>query len=85
LSAFSLARARSLLRARLSSWRTRSRDSLNSRPIAARLLGGPSKPNRARRIVLDTAQLRVLGLQGDVIIDSDVMQLKEAWQRPLRW
>jgi phosphoribosylformylglycinamidine synthase len=35
--------------------------------------------------VLDTAQLRVLGLQGDIIINSDVRQLKEAWQRPLRW
>jgi phosphoribosylformylglycinamidine synthase subunit PurSL len=35
--------------------------------------------------VLDTAQLRVLGLQGDIIINSDVRQLQEAWQRPLRW
>jgi len=35
--------------------------------------------------VLDTAQLRVLGLQGDIIINSDIRQLKEAWQRPLRW
>ena len=35
--------------------------------------------------VLDTAQFTVLGLQGDIIINSDVMQLKEAWQRPLRW
>jgi hypothetical protein len=29
--------------------------------------------------------LRVLGLQGEIIINSDVRQLKEAWQRPLRW
>ncbi len=35
--------------------------------------------------VLDTSQFVVLGLQGDVVINSDVMQLKEAWQRPLRW
>ncbi len=35
--------------------------------------------------VLDTAQFRVQGLQGDVIISSDIQQLKEAWQRPLRW
>jgi len=27
----------------------------------------------------------VLGLQGEVVINSDVVELKEAWQRPLRW
>jgi len=35
--------------------------------------------------VLDTAQLKVTGLRGDVIIASDIAELKEAWQRPLRW
>jgi phosphoribosylformylglycinamidine synthase subunit PurSL len=35
--------------------------------------------------VLNTAQFIVLGLQGDIIINSDILQLKEAWQRPLRW
>ena len=35
--------------------------------------------------VLDTAQFIVLGLQGEVIISSDIKRLKEAWQRPLRW
>ena len=35
--------------------------------------------------VLDTAQFMVIGLQDAIIINSDIMQLKEAWQRPLRW
>jgi phosphoribosylformylglycinamidine synthase len=35
--------------------------------------------------VLDTAQFVVVGLRGDIIIDSDIAELKEAWQRPLRW
>jgi phosphoribosylformylglycinamidine synthase len=35
--------------------------------------------------VLDTAQFRVTGLRGEVIITSDIAALKEAWQRPLRW
>jgi phosphoribosylformylglycinamidine synthase len=35
--------------------------------------------------VVETAQFRVWGLQGEVIIDSDIHQLKAAWQRPLRW
>jgi phosphoribosylformylglycinamidine synthase len=35
--------------------------------------------------VLDTAQFRVTGLRGEVIIASDIAELKEAWQRPLRW
>jgi phosphoribosylformylglycinamidine synthase subunit PurSL len=35
--------------------------------------------------VLDTAQLKVTGLRGDVVIASDIAELKEAWQRPLRW
>jgi len=35
--------------------------------------------------VLDTSRFMVLGLQGDVVINSDIVQLKEAWQRPLRW
>jgi phosphoribosylformylglycinamidine synthase len=35
--------------------------------------------------VLDTSQFVVVGLQGEVIIDSAIALLKEAWQRPLRW
>jgi hypothetical protein len=35
--------------------------------------------------VLDSAQFRVTGLRGEVIIASDIAELKEAWQRPLRW
>jgi phosphoribosylformylglycinamidine (FGAM) synthase-like enzyme len=35
--------------------------------------------------VLDTSQFVVLGLQGEVVINSDIVALKEAWQRPLRW
>jgi phosphoribosylformylglycinamidine synthase len=35
--------------------------------------------------VLDTTQLRVTGLRGDVVIASDITELKETWQRPLRW
>ncbi|HEY5865050.1 MAG TPA: AIR synthase-related protein, partial [Candidatus Tectomicrobia bacterium] len=35
--------------------------------------------------VLDSAQFMVIGLQDALIINSDIMQLKEAWQRPLRW
>jgi len=35
--------------------------------------------------VLNTAQFIVIGLRGDVIIASAIAELKEAWQRPLRW
>jgi phosphoribosylformylglycinamidine synthase len=35
--------------------------------------------------VLDTSRFVVVGLRGDSIIDSDIAELKEAWQRPLRW
>jgi phosphoribosylformylglycinamidine synthase len=35
--------------------------------------------------VLDTARFRVIGLKGDIVIASDIAELKEAWQRPLRW
>jgi len=35
--------------------------------------------------VLDTTQFVVVGLQGTVVIDADIADLKEAWQRPLRW
>jgi hypothetical protein len=35
--------------------------------------------------VLDTSAFVVVGLQGEVIIHSDITTLKEAWQRPLRW
>jgi phosphoribosylformylglycinamidine synthase len=36
-------------------------------------------------VVLETSQFVVMGLAGNVIIDSDIAPLKEAWQRPLRW
>jgi phosphoribosylformylglycinamidine synthase len=36
-------------------------------------------------VVLATSQFVVIGLAGNVIIDSDIVHLKEAWQRPLRW
>jgi phosphoribosylformylglycinamidine synthase len=35
--------------------------------------------------VLDTSAFVVVGLSGTIIIRSDIAQLKEAWQRPLRW
>jgi len=35
--------------------------------------------------VLDTTQFVVVGLQGTVVINADIVHLKEAWQRPLRW
>lgn len=35
--------------------------------------------------VTDTARLRVTGLDGSVVIDEAVADLKEAWQAPLRW
>ncbi|MGQ4808020.1 Phosphoribosylformylglycinamidine synthase subunit PurL [Candidatus Entotheonellaceae bacterium PAL068K] len=35
--------------------------------------------------VLDSTHFVVLGLSGAVVIRSDIAQLKEAWQRPLRW
>ena len=35
--------------------------------------------------VLETSQFIVVGLQGEVVIDSAIVALKEAWQRPLRW
>jgi phosphoribosylformylglycinamidine synthase len=35
--------------------------------------------------VLDTPDFVVVGLSGNTIIRSDIAQLKEAWQRPLRW
>jgi phosphoribosylformylglycinamidine synthase len=35
--------------------------------------------------VLDTPTFVVTGCQGNVIIQSDIATLKEAWQRPLRW
>jgi phosphoribosylformylglycinamidine synthase len=36
-------------------------------------------------VVLETAQFVVIDLAGNVIIDSDIAHLKEAWQQPLRW
>lgn len=36
-------------------------------------------------VVLSTSEFLVTGLQGDDIIRSDIAQLKDAWQRPLRW
>jgi hypothetical protein len=35
--------------------------------------------------VLDMPQFLVLGLRGEVVINSDIVALKDAWQRPLRW
>jgi phosphoribosylformylglycinamidine synthase subunit PurSL len=35
--------------------------------------------------VLDTSRFMVIGLRGDVVIASDIAELKDAWQRPLRW
>jgi phosphoribosylformylglycinamidine synthase len=35
--------------------------------------------------VLDAPEFVVVGRQGNVVIRSDIAQLKEAWQRPLRW
>ncbi len=35
--------------------------------------------------VVDTTQFVVVGLRGDVVIASDLAELKEAWQCPLRW
>jgi hypothetical protein len=30
-------------------------------------------------------RLTVLGLEEDLVIDAELSDLKEAWQRPLRW
>ena len=35
--------------------------------------------------VLDRTDVVVVGLSGAVVVRSDIAQLKEAWQRPLRW
>jgi phosphoribosylformylglycinamidine synthase len=35
--------------------------------------------------VLDTPEFVVVGLAGKTVIRSDIAQLKEAWQQPLRW
>jgi phosphoribosylformylglycinamidine (FGAM) synthase-like enzyme len=35
--------------------------------------------------VRDTPEFVVVGLAGNTIIRSNITQLKEAWQRPLRW
>jgi phosphoribosylformylglycinamidine synthase len=35
--------------------------------------------------VLNTSEFVVTGLSGSIIICSDIAQLKEAWQAPLRW
>ena len=35
--------------------------------------------------VTDEAILRVRGLTGDTIIEKNIAELKEAWQKPLRW
>ena len=35
--------------------------------------------------VLDTTRFVVIGLREEVVIASDIAELKEAWQRPLRW
>jgi len=36
------------------------------------------------RVTAD-AKFLVRGLQGDTLIAEDIADLKEAWQRPLRW
>ena len=35
--------------------------------------------------VLDDGYFAVYGLEGDVVVRTDYKELKEAWQRPLRW
>jgi phosphoribosylformylglycinamidine synthase len=35
--------------------------------------------------VVEGKTFRVLGLSGKVIIQADIFDLKEAWQRPLKW
>jgi phosphoribosylformylglycinamidine (FGAM) synthase-like enzyme len=35
--------------------------------------------------VLDTTQFVAIGLREEVVIASDIAELKEAWQRPLQW
>jgi hypothetical protein len=35
--------------------------------------------------VLDTTRFVVIGLREEVVIASDIAELKEAWQRPVRW
>jgi phosphoribosylformylglycinamidine synthase subunit PurSL len=36
-------------------------------------------------IVTDGAKLEITGVKGKVILSGDVAELKEAWQKPLRW
>jgi phosphoribosylformylglycinamidine synthase len=36
-------------------------------------------------VVLEKPRFVVMGLAGNVVIDSDIAHLKEAWQQPLRW
>lgn len=36
-------------------------------------------------VLTNDGRFRVIGLNGEEIIDADVSLLKEAWQRPLRW
>jgi phosphoribosylformylglycinamidine synthase len=33
----------------------------------------------------DSPRLTLVGLDGNVVIDAELYDLKEAWQRPLRW
>jgi len=35
--------------------------------------------------VNDTGRLEVLGVAGDNVVDCPITELKEAWQRPMRW
>ena len=42
-------------------------------------------PFAAAGRVTETARFRVHGREGDALIDEPVAELKEAWQKPLRW
>jgi phosphoribosylformylglycinamidine synthase len=35
--------------------------------------------------VVELRQLRIRGLQGNIVLEASVDELKEAWQKPLRW
>ena len=35
--------------------------------------------------VVHGTDFTVIGLSGDVVVRADIFELKEAWQRPLRW
>jgi phosphoribosylformylglycinamidine (FGAM) synthase-like enzyme len=35
--------------------------------------------------VIDDKKLEVYGSKGDIVLSADISELKEAWQKPLRW